>query len=83
MAVRRLLLAFFLVWGSRPALTQDVLNAPVLQIEPGMHTARINDAGMDQAGDLLVTGGDDKTARIWTLPELRPVRSPAAPNRAW
>ena len=39
-----------------------------------MHTAPIIDAGTDQSRDLLVTGGLDNTARIWSLPELRLVR---------
>ena len=74
MAARGWLLAFCLVWASQTASAQDTPATPVLRIEPGMHSARIIDAAMDQAGDLLVTGSDDKTARIWTLPELHPVR---------
>ena len=67
-------LAFCLFWLPRAALAQDLPNAPVLRIEPGMHTAPIVDAATDQSRDLLVTGGLDNTVRIWALPELRLVR---------
>jgi len=40
-----------------------------LRIEPGMHTAMIGRIGVDAAGTLIVTGSDDKTARLWALPE--------------
>jgi hypothetical protein len=65
-------------------LTQDVLADPILRIESGMHTAEISDAAIDQAGHLMVTTSLDKTARVWTLPELRPIgvlRPPIGPNR--
>jgi WD40 repeat protein len=70
---RTLILAFCLSWAPAAALAQDLANAPVLRIEPGMHTAPIMDAETDQARDLLVTSGDS-TVRIWALPELRLVR---------
>ena len=44
---------------------------PKLRIEPGMHTARIWRVAMDAACKLMVTGSQDKTARLWTLPENR------------
>jgi hypothetical protein len=73
MTARTLILAFCLSWAPPAALAQDLPNAPVLRIEPGMHIAPIMDAETDQARDLLVTSGDS-TVRIWTLPELRLVR---------
>ena len=42
---------------------------PMLRIEPGMHTATIKRIGVDAACTLMVTGSDDKTARLWALPE--------------
>ena len=42
---------------------------PVLRIEPGMHTAPIKSVGVDAACTLMVTGSDDKTARLWALPQ--------------
>ncbi len=41
---------------------------PMLRIEPGMHTAMIRRIGVDAACTLMVTGSDDKTARLWALP---------------
>ncbi len=40
-----------------------------LRIEPGMHTAAITRIGVDAACTLMATGSDDKTARLWALPE--------------
>ena len=40
-----------------------------LRIEPGMHTASIWRIGVDATGKLMVTGSDDKTARLWALSE--------------
>jgi WD40 repeat protein len=40
-----------------------------LRIEPGMHTATIWRVGVDAARRLMVTASDDKTARLWALPE--------------
>ena len=40
-----------------------------LRIEPGMHTAMIRRIGVDAACTRMVTGSDDKTARLWALPE--------------
>jgi WD40 repeat protein len=72
--MRACILAFGLFWASGAALARDLPNAPVLRIEPGMHTAPIIDAGTDQSRDLLVTGGLGNTVRIWALPDLRLVR---------
>ena len=48
---------------------------PMLRIETGMHTARINRIGVDRACRLLATGSDDKTVRLWSLPEGKPVQT--------
>ena len=42
---------------------------PALRIEAAMHTAQIKRIGVDAACSLMVTGSDDKTARLWALPE--------------
>ncbi len=42
---------------------------PMLRIEPGMHTTAIKRIGVNAACTLMVTGSDDKTARLWALPE--------------
>ncbi len=47
---------------------------PILRIEPGMHTAPIRRIGVDAACSLLATGSEDKTVRLWSLPEGKPKR---------
>ena len=42
---------------------------PFLRIETGMHTAIINRIGADGACRLLATASDDKTVRLWSLPD--------------
>ena len=42
---------------------------PMLVIETGMHTAPIYRIGVDRECRLLVTGSEDKTVRLWSLPE--------------
>jgi hypothetical protein len=42
---------------------------PMLRIEPGMHTAIIKRIGVDAACTLMATGSEDKTVRLWTLPD--------------
>lgn len=43
--------------------------APVLRIEPGMHIAPIKRMGVDRNCTAMVTGSDDKTVRLWSLPD--------------
>ncbi len=40
---------------------------PLIRVEAGVHTAAIKGIGFDSACGLMVTGSDDKTARIWSL----------------
>src|SRR6202521_2296836 len=44
---------------------------PILSIETGMHSAPIERIGVDRGCRLLATGSDDKTVRLWSLPEGR------------
>ena len=53
--------------AARPEQFPD--RRPMLRIDPGMHTAPIQRIGVDAACNLMVTGSDDKTARLWALPE--------------
>ena len=47
--------------------TTDLYDRPVLAIDPGMHTAKIWAQAIDAAGRFAVTGGDDRTVRIWSI----------------
>jgi hypothetical protein len=42
---------------------------PFLRIETGMHTAEIWGVGVDAACQLFATASDDKTVRLWSLPD--------------
>ena len=56
---------------------------PVLQIETGMHTAAIKGLDVDSRCDLAATGSEDKTLRLWSLPEgrlVRTIRLPVGPE---
>lgn len=48
---------------------------PMLRIETGMHTARIERIGIDQENRYLVTGSPDKTVRVWELATGRLIRT--------
>ena len=48
---------------------------PQLRIETGMHVAAIWRIGVNAACTLAATGSDDKTVRLWSLPEGRLLRT--------
>lgn len=72
---RRLLLGLWLaatlgLFG--PALAQapnEPPQQPFLRIEAGAHIAPVGRLAVDAAGGLLATVSDDKTLRLWNLPE--------------
>lgn len=67
-----------------PAATSAEASPPMLRIETGAHVTRTSDSAVDGAERLLVTASDDKTARLWSLPDLRPLavlRPPIGPDR--
>jgi WD40 repeat protein len=74
--------------GTAWAQTLPPNTGPIPLIETGTHTAIINRIGVDRGCRLLVTGSDDKTARLWALPEhgagapklLRVLRVPIGPG---
>lgn len=47
----------------------DSGNKPILRVEVGQHTAMINRMAVDKDAKLLATASDDKTVRLWNLPE--------------
>ena len=62
-----------------PIRPEDVL----LRLDPGMHTATIGRIGVSADGRLLATASDDKTVKLWALPEgkiLRTLRPPIGPG---
>lgn len=78
---RSLVLLKFEIPRVKPTLLFSILSAaavqaaepptaPLLRIETGMHTM-IRRVATDAAGRLALTCSDDKTARLWSLPDLQ------------
>jgi len=70
--------------GQASAALQTAIKAcpsqdPILRIETGMHIAPIKRIGVDRDCHFAVTGSDDKTARVWSLPQARLLRTLRAP----
>jgi WD40 repeat protein len=60
---------------TQPQKDSEPSTQPLLRIETGMHTRMINRISMDAAGRYLVTGSDDKTARVWEVATGRLLRT--------
>jgi WD40 repeat protein len=78
------LLAACLAAASMGAGADPLPTEPLLRIEAGMHTAPINRIAADAQGRFLVSASDDKTARVWSLEDGRPLgvlRVPLAPGQ--
>lgn len=52
---------------------------PVLRIETGMHIAAIKSIGVDRACRIAATTSDDRTVRVWSLPQARLLRTLRVP----
>jgi WD40 repeat protein len=59
----------FLLGSSRQLSGQTT--DPILRVETGMHTTQIRRVVVDTARSRLITASDDKTIRIWQMPEAR------------
>src|SRR3569623_1469336 len=57
----------------------EVPSAPILRIETGRHTAFIQSLALDERQQRLYTVSDDKTIRVWQLPELTPLATYRVP----
>ena len=74
--------------GQASGALQDAIKAcpsqdPVLRIETGTHVSVIRRIGVDRACRIAATGSEDKTVRVWSLPDgrlLRTLRVPIAPG---
>ena len=65
------------------ACAEEPVQAPQLRIEAGMHTAVSKRLDVSADGQLLVTGSEDKTVRLWSLPTgklVKTFRVPIAPG---
>ena len=52
---------------------------PVLRIETGMHTATIKRIATDAQCRIIATGSEDKTVRLWSMPDGRLIRTQRLP----
>ncbi|PZW45136.1 WD40 repeat protein [Humitalea rosea] len=66
-----LLLATLLL--PRVAAAQEPPQAPILRVEAAAHTAPVRRMATDASGRVLATVSDDKTLRLWALPEGTPL----------
>jgi WD40 repeat protein len=56
--------------NTAPATTKNAISTgPFLRIDPGAHTAMVRAAAFDAAKERVYTASDDKTVRIWQLPQ--------------
>ena len=66
-----------------PNAGTDLYDRPVLAVDPGMHTATLKAQAVDAEGQYAVTGGDDRTVRIWSVADgklLRTIFVPVGPD---
>ncbi len=78
-----LLMALGLWYAGVRAWAGEPPGEPLIRIETGMHQGVIKQIGADTANRYLVTGSQDKTARVWDLRTgtlLRTLRLPIGPG---
>jgi WD40 repeat protein len=51
----------------------DLYDHPVLAVDPGMHTGIIRSLAVDAGGHFAVTGSRDRTVRIWSVADGKPL----------
>lgn len=66
-----LLLAAVLAAAAAPAAAREPTTEPMLRVEAGMHTTLIRRLAVDAPRRRLVSVSDDKTVRVWQMPEAR------------
>lgn len=74
----RCLLAIILVLllGQNAFAVSDTPPAiPIFTIESGFHNGQISKIAVDEASRYLVSASIDKTIRVWTLPELKALKT--------
>lgn len=69
----RLLAAALFGWLalSPPVAAREPSELPILRIETGMHTTIIRRLVADRERNRLLTASDDKTIRVWQMPQAR------------
>jgi WD40 repeat protein len=62
------------VGSGRAQVSQGPSGEPILRIEAGQHGAAINRIDTDAENRFAVTSSDDKTVRVWSLPDGKVLR---------
>jgi WD40 repeat protein len=57
--------------GYAQQATPELPTEPILRIEAGQHGAQIRRIDIDAANKFAVTASEDKTVRVWSLPDVR------------
>jgi WD40 repeat protein len=65
--------------AAAPSGTREPPTAPIARIESGAHTAAIYRIDTDAPGRLLVTGSEDKTVRLSSLSDGKPLKTLRVP----
>ncbi len=58
----------------RAALSACPNQEPTLRIETGMHVAQMSGIAVDASCTIAATSSDDKTVRLWSMPDGKPLR---------
>jgi len=83
-ALAGLFLTSALAQDQGPNADTDLYDRPVLAVDPGMHTAKLRAQAVDAKGQFAVTGGVDRTVRIWSVADgklLRTIWIPVGPEK--
>ena len=69
--LRRSCLGVLMLAGAGLGYAVEPATQPILRVETGMHTTMIRRLLVDEPRNRLVTCSDDKTVRVWQMPEAR------------
>jgi WD40 repeat protein len=75
-----LIAAAVILIHAAPAPAAVFPTEPMLRIETGMHNGSILNIATDAANRYLVSGGPDKTVRLWSLPQLELLKTLRPPS---
>lgn len=78
-----LVLAMAVLWVPAALARGEVPKQPILRFESGTHSALVSRLSADGQGRVLATASDDKTVRLWSIPDgrlIKTFRPPVGPN---